>query len=254
MITPKNLLVMNAKMKLLTAAVIGVSIILTASILGSAYTLKYRNQNRISATGLGEKEFVSDLIVWRGTIVEQNPTIQEGYARLAASKQKVQEFLRAKGIADSAVLFMSADVYRRTESQYSNGNYAGERFVGYALSQEFKVESSDVASVENVSREISSLLAQGVQIESRAPEYFYSKLSDLKQELIAQATADARQRIENMGRESGARLGKLAQGRLGVFQITEANSNEEWTAGGAYNASSKNKKASITVRLEYFTK
>lgn len=245
---------MQIKSNIVTSALIGLSIIITAAVFSNAYTLKYRSQNRITATGLGEKEFTSDMIVWRGTIVEQNSTIEGGYAILEANKKKVQQYLREKGIPDSSVLFMFANVNKMTESMYNNGNYMGERFVGYSLTQDFKVESTDVASVENVSREISSLLAQGVQIESTPPEYFYSKLSDVKQELIEQATSDARTRIENMARQSGARLGRLANGRLGVFQITEANSNEAWTAGGAYNSSSKNKKASITVRLEYFTK
>ncbi len=245
---------MKVKSNVIFAAIIGLSIILTAMVFANAYTMRYRSQNRITATGLGEKEFVSDLIVWRGSIVEQNTTIEGGYARLEAGRQKVAQYMKAKGIPDSSVLFLSANVYRQTESQYNNGNYVGERFVGYSLSQDFKVESTDVASVENVSREISSLLAQGVRIESMSPEYFYTKLSDLKQELIEQATADARLRIENMARQSGARMGRLAQGRLGVFQITEANSNEAWSAGGVYNSTSKNKKASITVRLEYFTK
>ena len=246
---------MQIKTSIITSTIIGVSIIVAAALFANAYTFKYRSQNRITATGLGEQEFTSDLIVWRGRLVEQNATIQDGYAKLEVDKQKVQAYLRDKGIPDSAVLFQFTDVSPIRESIYNSaGNYMGERFVGYALTQDFKIESSDVSSVENVSREISSLLAQGVQIESASPEYFYSKLSDVKQALIEQATADARTRIENIAHQSGARLGRLANGRLGVFQITEANSNEAWTAGGAYNSSSKNKKASITVRLEYFTK
>lgn len=245
---------MQIKTSIVTSTIIGVSIVLTAVLLANAYTFKYRSQNRLTATGLGEKEFTSDLIVWRGRLVAQNTTVQNGYAQLEADKQKVQAYLRDKGIPDSAVLFLFTNVNPVTESKYSQGNYMGERFVGYSLTQDFKIESNDVTAVENVSREISSLLAQGVQIESTPPEYFYSKLSDLKQQLIEQATADARARIENMATQSGARLGRLANGRLGVFQITEANSNEAWTAGGAYNSSSKHKKASITVRLEYLTK
>ena len=38
---------------------------------------------------------------------------------------------------------------------------------------------------------------------------------------------------------------------MGVFQITGANTNEEFSAGGSFNTSSRQKKARITMRVEY---
>ena len=234
--------------------VAGICAIIAAAILGRSYTYKYRSQDRIAVTGLGEKEFTSDLIVWKGTIVEQAPSVVGGYAALEENKKKVQVYLHEKGVADSTVLFMFVNVERTSESVYENGHYVGERFTGYQLRQEFKIESTDVEAVENVSREISSLIARGVMIESEQPDYFYTRLSDLKQELIEQASADARTRAENIARNAGSRLGRLSGARMGVFQITGANSNEALSAGGVYNSASKHKKASITVRLEYLAK
>ena len=173
---------------------------------------------------------------------------------MEANKRKVQEYLRSRGIADSAVLFMFVNVNRQTESVYQDGQYVGDRFTGYELRQEFRIESTDVEAVESVSREISSLIAQGVRMDAEQPEYFYTKLSDLKLELIEEATADARARAEIIARNASSSLGRLANGRMGVFQITGANSNEALSAGGNYNSASKNKKASITMRLEYITK
>ena len=113
------------------------------------------------------------------------------------------------------------------------------------------MESTDVEAVENISREISALLAQGVQLESSQPDYYYSKLDDLKLELIEKSTVDAKARAEKIAAKSGAKLRKLKTARMGVFQITGANTNEEFSAGGNFNTSSKNKKARITMRLEY---
>jgi hypothetical protein len=41
---------------------------------------------------------------------------------------------------------------------------------------------------------------------------------------------------------------------MGVFQITGQDSNENYSYGGAFNTSSRNKKASITVKTEYGAK
>lgn len=238
-------------MKTNTAIVLSLAFIICACILGGAYKYKFKEQNTIVVTGLGEEEFVSDRIVWRGWIVADSPSMTEGYAKLEENKRKVQDFIIKKGVSSESVVFMFVDAYKNTEPIYQNGNYVGQQFTGYGLRQQFTVESTDVQAVEDISREITSLLAQGVQLESSQPDYYYSKLDDLKLHLIEKATADARLRAKKIALESGAKLKKLKNARMGVFQITGANANEEFSAGGNFNTSSKSKKARVTMRLEY---
>lgn len=230
---------------------IGVALIICCIVLGSAYRYKYKAQKTVTVTGIGEQEFTSDLIVWRGWLVVQNPSVEAGYRQLETNKGKVQRYITDKGIPASEVLFMFVNVNKTTEPVYSGGNYVGQRDTGYELRQEFSIESTNVEAVENISREISSLIAQGVQIESWAPSYYYTKLNDLKLSLIEQATADAKLRAEKIANQAGSKLGSLKSARMGVFQINGAYSNEEFSAMGNLNTSSKNKKAQITARLEY---
>jgi hypothetical protein len=237
------------------AIVFSVAAVVVALILGNAYKQKFREADRIVVTGLGEQEFTSDLIVWRGWVIEQDWSLETAYAKLNANKAKVQKYIREKGIADTEVMFMFVDVNKVSDPVYNaEGNYSGSKFAGYELRQEFRVESSDVEAVENISREISSLIAQGVQMEAWQPEYYYTKLGDLKLELIERATQDARERAEKIAENSKARLKSLGSGRMGVFQITGANMDEAYDAGGTFNTSSKQKKASITMRLEYLAR
>lgn len=241
-------------MKSTSYAILFFTVIIGCCILGEAYKYKYREQQTITVTGLGEQEFTSDMIVWRGWIVVDDQSIANGYAKLEEDKAKVLKFIESNGIKSDEVVFQFVDNFKNTEPLYQNGNYVGQRFTGYTLRQPFSVESTDVEAVENISREISALLAQGIQIESTQPDYYYSGLDGLKLELIGRATADAKARAEEIASESGARLRKLKNGRMGVFQITGANTNEEFSAGGSFNTSSKNKKARITIRLEYIVR
>ena len=233
------------------AGVIAAAVVICALILGGAYKYKYKEQHTIVVTGLGETEFVSDLIVWRGWIVADSKSITEGYTILEASKNKAEECITGKGVEADDIVFMFVNNFKNTEAVYQDGNYVGQRFTGYTLRQQFTVESTNVEAVENISREISALLAQGVQIESSQPDYYYTKLNDLKLELIEQSTADAKARATKIANEAGTKLKKLKSARMGVFQITGANTNEEFAAGGSFNTSSKNKKAQVTMRLEY---
>lgn len=231
----------------------GLALVLSAWLLANAYTYKYRQQETIVVTGLGETEFSSDLIVWGGNITTESTNMEAGYRALEASKHKVEAFLRQKGIPAESMVFQFVHVDKLYEPIYTeNGNWAGQRMRGYALRQRFTIESHEVELVEEVSREISSLIAQGVTIEAMAPDYYYTKLDDVKLSLIEQASQDARNRAEKIARNAGGkRIGKLTSSRLGVFQITGANTNEEFSAGGSFNTSSRHKKARVTIRAEY---
>ena len=141
---------------------------------------------------------------------------------------------------------------QKNKQVYSeNGNYVGEEFVGYELTQSIKIESKDVDKIEKLSREITELLNQGVKFYSEPPRYYYTKLADLKIEMISKATEDARIRAEKISEFSGGNLGELQSARMGIFQITGQNSNEDYSWGGTYNTSSREKTASITMKLNY---
>src|SRR5690606_24398673 len=105
-----------------------------------------------------------------------------------------------------------------------------------------------------LSRKATELIERGIEFNSAAPSYYYSKLSELKIDLLAKASADARSRAETIARNSGSSLGKTRKASMGVFQITGQNSNEDYSYGGVFNTSSKHKTASITVRVEYAVK
>ena len=79
-------------------AVLGLALVISAYTLARAYTYKYRAQNTIVVTGLGETEFSSDLIVWTGNITAESQNVEAGYRQIEQSKQKVQRYLEQKGI------------------------------------------------------------------------------------------------------------------------------------------------------------
>ncbi|MEG0808475.1 MAG: SIMPL domain-containing protein, partial [Alistipes sp.] len=150
-------------MKELKYIVIGLALIVCALLLSRAYTYKYRAQDTIVVTGLGETVFTSDLIVWNATLTAEAQTVAAGYAQIEANKLKVQKYLIDKGLPADALVFEFVNVTKQFDPIFNaSGNWAGQRFIGYELRQGLTVESTDVEKVETISREISSLIAQGV--------------------------------------------------------------------------------------------
>lgn len=238
-------------MKYITAIIFSIAIVMAAIFLGNAYVDRANPDGKISVTGSGSSDFVSDLIVWEGQFSRMNADLKTAFDQLIEDKKTVEDYLVSKGIKKESIIFNSVQTNERRENQYQNGNYVGSTFIGYELSQSVKVEATDVELVESVSREVTELLNKGVQFNSNAPRYYYTKLADLKIEMISQATEDARLRAENIAENSGGSLGKLKDARMGVFQITGQNSGEDYSWGGSFNTSDKKKTATITMRLDY---
>lgn len=238
-------------MKTTNAILFAAAIVLAAIFLGNAYVERAERSGTISVTGLGSEDFVSDLIVWEGRFLRENSDLKAAYAALEEDKSIIREYLVSKGLKAEQVVFKAVSTAEQSEPQYQNGNYIGAKFVGYQLTQTVEIESRDVGKVEELSRSITELMNKGVQFYSNPPRYYYTKMADLKIEMIRKATEDARLRAETIAANSGGELGDLQVASMGVFQITGQNSNEDYSWGGAFNTADKNKTASITMRLVY---
>lgn len=234
---------------------IAIAIIAGVLLLANAYKYKYKATETITVTGLAEKDFISDQIVWTGNYNRKTMDLKSAYSQLKEDESKIRNYLKGKGVTDAEMVFSAVSIDKEFSSRYDeNGRITGSEFTGYNLKQDVTVESKDIEKVEKISREITELIESGIEFNSSSPSYYYTKLSELKIDLLAKASADAKQRAETIAKNSGSRLGNIKKATMGVFQITGQNSNEDYSYGGAFNTSSKNKTASITIRIDYAVK
>ena len=241
---------MNART--IAAIAFAIAAVVVAIVLTNGYNYKFKTKNTLPVTGSSEYNFEADLIVWSGSYTRSFMDLKEAYSLLKSDESRVREYLNTKGITGAEVVFSSVSIQRQYNEQFDErGNRINSIFNGYELTQRVRVESPAIQKVELVSREVTSLLEAGVELNSEEPQYYYTKLSDLKIKLLEQAGADARKRAETIAESGKSDLGKLRKASMGVFQIIGRNSNEDFSYGGAFNTSSKAKTATVTVRLEY---
>lgn len=239
----------------LSAIFFSMAIVLSSILLGNAFMNRNNVKGSISVTGLGKTNFTSDLIVWEGVFAKTNTQLKQAYSGLEKDKQIILDYLKSMGVNEEAIVFTAVKTEQKRKNIYSNdGKYMGDEFIGYTLRQTVQIESKEVEKVEEISREITELLNKGVQLYSNPPRYYYTQLEDLKIELVSQATENARYRAEKIAGNSKSELDDLRSAKMGIFQITGQHSNEDYSWGGAFNTSSKEKTASITMKLEYSVK
>ena len=237
---------------LTSVIIIAIAVVLSAYLFSNAFRNRNASQDNISVTGLGSKDFVSDLIVWSGSFTKKSMELKDAYAQLDRDRQVIRNYLTSKGMRATDVVFSAVTINKDYRYTYdANGTARDQIFTGFQLTQNVQVESKDVDKVESISREVTELINSGVEFYSNPPQYYYTKLATLKIEMIAEATRDASARAKSIAENAGSSLGKLRKSDMGVFQIIAQNSSEEDSWGGSFNTASKNKTANITVKLVY---
>lgn len=236
----------------ITAAIIGLSAIIAFAVIGHAYQSRATAMETIVVTGLAEKDFNSDLIVWDGTYSRKALDLKSAYATLKGDENTIRNYLLKKGVSANEIVFSSVTINKEFEAVTDeNGRNQGQRFSGYNLTQTVNVQSGNVAKVDKISREATELIEDGVELNSAAPQFYNTKLTEVKMDLLGKASADAKARAETIAKNSGGSLGRLKKATMGVFQITGKNSNENYSYGGAFNTSSQLKTGSITIKMEF---
>ncbi|GHV94463.1 SIMPL domain-containing protein [Spirochaetia bacterium] len=241
----------------INTVIVCVSVIICVSIFsGSIVALKTAQNDYIVVTGSATKSFVSDLIVWRGSFSEKAQTPKEAFAKLKNGTAAVKDYLITNGVNDNEIVFSSIETNENYDYEYNqDGRITKTIFAGYTLTQRVTIESTEIEKIEKISRDITELIELGVGFFSMPPEYYYTKLDELKLDLIAKSAENTKIRAETIVKESGAKIAKLRSASLGVFQITPENSStDNYSYEGSYDISARNKTAFITTRLEYLLK
>lgn len=202
----------------------------------------------VSVTGSAEKKIVSDYIVWGAEFSRQETDLKIGYKRLQDDLNKVKVYLTSKGIKDDELIVSQVNtqvLYKKNEKGNDTNHVEG-----YRLLQGIEVKSYDVKKIEDVSRQSTELIEQDIQLISKAPEYFYTKLAELKIEMLSSATEDAKKRAATMANSTGNKIGAIRSAKMGTFQITPVNSYEvSWY--GNNDTSSYEKKVMAVVNASF---
>jgi len=236
--TPRPLTFCGIDLRPVGAVTLAIGMVWSTSIAARTWreVRGSHEKHSIRVTGSAKKRIVSDLIQWEAEIEARAPERTAAYQMLRDERDKAVAFLVAQGIKADEIQPQSAtfeEVFEKViEDKVLPGTSVAVRSEtkvskGFMTRECIMVRSSDVARVEKASREITSLLEQGVAVNSREPKYFFTPLGELKVEMLAEAAKDARARAENILHSAGnARIGKLIVADMGIININPANATK----------------------------
>jgi hypothetical protein len=216
--------------RVLAALVLGMSMVSAVWVGASAYERVKSHDQDISVTGSAEREIDSDVAKWTAKVsrVVEGGALQAGTQQLKGDIDATLAYLKSKGVKETDVTLLPLQASIVCDSQSSvlydrNGEQqcAANKIAGWSLQQSMLVESHDPKLMTRLSQEASaSLIEKGTVFTSVSLEYFYSKLAELKLEMLSEATKNAHARAESILRAGGKEVGELQSASVGVFQVS----------------------------------
>jgi len=227
---------------------LAIGLIVSALFLSGALKDMRSGNQAIEVKGYAERNIVSDLGVWNCNIRTRSADMVTAYDQLKNDIKRTKEYILSKGIKTDEITISSVNS-QKIFKMNDDGNYTN-LIIGYELDQTIKVSSKDIKLIQQLANEATSLIENGIEIFSEPPQFFYTKLNDLKVKMLGEATKDAKIRAEQLATNSGSEVGKLKSAKQGVFQITPINSVDV-SDYGEYDLSTIEKTIKAVVTVEF---
>jgi hypothetical protein len=241
---------------LAVTVVIIIGFIICSIILGRSLQ-RFKTEDRIvSVKGFSEREVKSDLVVWTIRTRVASNDLSDGSKSIEEAKNKVIDFLLRNTIKESDIIQKDLVVNDKKAQEYVNPTGDSYRFV---IDKIIQVRSSEVDNVQKVSRMTDELLKAGVVISARneyegSVKFFFTKLNEIKPEMLSEATRNAKKAAEEFAKESNTKLGNLKKATQGLFTIIDRDNYLSGQTEYGMSGSDLYKKVRVVVNVDYSIK
>lgn len=220
------------------------------------------NAQGITVSGTSERFVTSD----RGTISilikadSLGVGEEEAIRRLRDARDSLSKYLINYGIESKEIDILSLNTLSQCTLRDKNNwdSCLGQKYFEY--NQTINISSSDVEKIKDLSLNINSYINnelsnyfKDINLSIMNTQYFYSKLADLKSEMLNEATKNAFERAESIAKSTNNHAGAVITASQGVFQITSKDSIDT-SDYGIYDTSTIDKKITAVVRVSFKVK
>lgn len=200
----------------IVAGLLALGLVGAGALIGQGVVNARVGDRVVTVRGLSERDVVADLAILPIRFTATGDVLSEVQGRIDADLETVRQFLTAQGYPADAVTLGRLEVTDMQSREYGGQNN-GPRFI---LAQTVIVRTTDVARVQTTTRSLNDLVRRGVVIQDfNGPTYVFTRLNDVRPEMIAEATASARTGAEQFAEDSGTPLGPIREATQGSFQI-----------------------------------
>ncbi|MDE5635602.1 MAG: SIMPL domain-containing protein [Muribaculaceae bacterium] len=210
--------------KIVSAVIIAIGVALVGLFIKQGIdNFSYRDRI-VTVRGLAEREVKANSVTWPVVYQCAANDLSTIYSDITSKSNAIVKFLKDNGVQDSEIEVIAPSVTDNQANNYSNTLPLNR----YSVDGVIVVTSENVDLVTSLIKRQSELLRQGIAVVSGGWEnritYSYTDLNSIKPEMIAEATANARQAAKKFADDSESKLGKIKTASQGQFSIEDRDS------------------------------
>lgn len=188
--------------------------------LGNAALKIKAHERTVHVKGLAEREVEADTVIWPLSFQVSSNDLDSLYKAIVDNNAAITEFLAEYRLDDQAVPSIPG-VIDQHANNYRDLDKVAFRFTA-AASQ--TVYSTDIEDVRRAMANTISLGDKGIILTGTYAQFLFTGLNDIKPDMIAESTRNARAVAQKFAADSSSQLGKIRSARQGQFSIENRDS------------------------------
>lgn len=224
---------------LAASGILAAGLVVGGYLLGDGLTRARHADRSVTVRGLAEREVTADLATWTIAYSANAADLQSAQTDIDGDTAAIRSFFSDLGFPEDALQPTGVNV-----SQFTNNGYPT-----FTVRQRMTLRSNDIDRAQQAVRRQFELVRQGVALEEGSGmAYSFTRLNDIKPEMVAEATKDARAAAEQFAKDSGADVGAIKQATQGYFSI-EARDGD---SGGWGVSDTPYKKVRVVTTVDFY--
>lgn len=236
---------MKSFITVLCALIVGIGLSLSGYFVGNALIAWKKDNRYVTVKGLSERDVSADLALWDMRITATSNDLNQAQSKIDDDIQKLRQFALDSGLDESEIQQGATQVIDLFAREYRPNGAAQSRYI---VQSGLMIETVKTQTVFNMTTQIGDLIKQGVTfMQNSNPTYSFTRLVDLKPEMLKEATENAREAAQQFADDSQARLGGIRNANQGIFSITAKNQ-----IMGQSSDEARDKKVRVVSTVQYF--
>lgn len=236
------------------AVLLGAVAIFAVGLTTSGYALgdgfrryKLAEQRTVSVRGVSERNVTADLATWSIAFSHEGTELGPVQQSVDQQARLVRAFFQRSGFRPGDVTDSDVSLSREQPTD-REGNPVGPQVL--TVRRSIQLRTSDVIKARAAYAGQAALLRDGVELSGSSISYTFTKLNELKPEMIAEATQNARRSAERFARDSGASVGRIKTASQGYFSVG-ARDGEDCDDCGSSGGRTPFQKVRVVTTIDY---
>ncbi|MEM6828183.1 MAG: SIMPL domain-containing protein [Pseudomonadota bacterium] len=221
-----------------TAAIVSIGVIAGGYLLGDGLLRAKEAERSVTVRGLAERDVTADLATWTISYSANSPDLANAQSKVRQDTDAIRAFFKDLGFPEEALQPTGANV----------SSYTNRGVTTFTVRQRLSLRTQDIERAQKAVAQQFDLVGRGVLLEEGSGmSYSFTKLNEIKPEMVAEATRDARASAQQFAEDSGADVGAIKNATQGYFSI-EAR---DGSTGGWGKADSPFKKVRVVTTVNF---